>query len=78
MSESTFTKQQARELKETILFAESFGPKADPTGTHTMLLRFNTKRSNGSGNIESGTITVPPAAVALIRDAITQALDSVE
>lgn len=75
MSTSVFTKQQAQELKETIQLAESVGKNADPNGSHSILLRFRTERSNGTGSIESGTVTIPPSVANIVMDAITKTLE---
>jgi len=75
MSTSVFTKQQAQELKETIQLAESVGKNADPNGSHSILLRFRTERSNGSGSIESGTVTVPPSVADVVMNAIIKTLE---
>lgn len=78
MSASTITKQQAQKLKETLQLAESLGKNSDPTGAHSILLRFKTERSDGPGSIESGTITIPPCAAGIIMDAIIKTLEAVE
>lgn len=75
MSTSVFTKQQAQELKEIIQLAESVGKNADPNGSHSILLRFRTERSNGTGSIESGTVTIPPSVANIVMDAITKTLE---
>lgn len=75
MSTSIFTKQQAEELKGTLQLAESVGKNADPSGAHSIILKFRTNRSNGTGSIESGTVTIPPCLEDKVMDAIIKTLE---